>query len=249
MTHNEIINTAKVQLLRDFSCTEADFAAKDTIINKNIPFEGRRIYKSDGCFVKILCFMGKIIVSCDENMIPFFENWLRGKTSAWLFQYDKLKELERELNKHGHTIADIHEYYLPTGNADTKPMNYALRWFDQQSIFQFETDDRITESFAFDKNHPDMIAVGAYDGENLMGMAGASCDGEDLWQIGIDVFPPYKGRGIGSNLTRELKEAILAKNKVPFYGTVQSHMISKSVAIKAGFMPAWSELYTMKLKP
>ena len=59
----------------------------------------------------------------------------------------------------------------------------------------------------------------------------------------------YIGDSAETGMTfTSLKEAILAKNKVPFYGTVQSHMISKSVAIKAGFMPAWSELYTMKLK-
>lgn len=246
MTNKEIINTAKAQLLKDFSCTEADFDAKSTIINKNTLFDGRRIYDSDGCFVKMLCFMGKTVVASDESMMPFFEDWLKDKTSAWLFQYGNLKQLESRLNESGHTIADIHEYFLPLGKPDTKEMTYDLKWFNEGEIFLFKGDDRIKEAFAFDTRHPDVLAVGAYDGKELMGMAGASCDGEDMWQIGIDVFPRYKGRGIGANLTRELKEAILAKNKVPFYGTAQSHMISKSVAVKAGFMPMWAELHTRK---
>lgn len=77
-----------------------------------------------------------------------------------------------------------------------------------------------------------------------MGMAGASADSKTMWQIGINVLPEYRGRGIGTNLVTLLKNEILNRGKIPFYGTVGSHFHSQNIAINAGFFPAWAELYS-----
>jgi predicted GNAT family acetyltransferase len=60
-----------------------------------------------------------------------------------------------------------------------------------------------------------------------MGMAGASEDSKTLYQIGINVLPKYRGKGIGTNLVALLKQELLKRGKVPFYGTSVSHIISK----------------------
>ena len=65
-----------------------------------------------------------------------------------------------------------------------------------------------------------------------------------MWQIGIDVFPEYRGRKVGTNLVTLLKNEILKRGKVPFYGTVNSHFHSQNIAMNAGFFPAWAELYS-----
>ena len=80
-----------------------------------------------------------------------------------------------------------------------------------------------------------------------MGMAGASEDSKTLYQIGIDVLPGYRGKGIGTNLVVILKQELLRRGKVPFYGTSVSHMGSRNIAINAGFFPAWVELYSKKI--
>lgn len=109
---------------------------------------------------------------------------------------------------------------------------------------QFEDDDRFQEAFAFDKNHPDMLAIAAFEDNHIIGMAGASSDGETIWQIGIDVLSECRGRGIGTNLVKLLKNEILKRGEIPFYGTVESHIHSPNIAINAGFFPAWAELYS-----
>ena len=113
---------------------------------------------------------------------------------------------------------------------------------------QFKKDDRFEEAFAFDKNHPDVLAVAAFDGDNIMGIAGASADSKTMWQIGIDVLHEYRGRGIGTNLVTLLKNEILKRGKIPFYGTVESHIHSQNIAVNAGFFPAWAELYSVAKK-
>ena len=84
-----------------------------------------------------------------------------------------------------------------------------------------------------------MLAVGAFDGGQLAGLAGASADCETMWQIGVDVLPEYRRRGIASAITSRLALEILHLGKVPFYCAAWSNVRSARNAIKCGFRPAW----------
>ena len=66
---------------------------------------------------------------------------------------------------------------------------------------------------------PDVIALAAFEGETPAALCGASADGELLWQVGIDVLPPYRSRGLGRALVEALSARIVELGKVPFYGT------------------------------
>ena len=46
-----------------------------------------------------------------------------------------------------------------------------------------------------------------------------------------------------SYLNNILKNEILSCGRLPFYGTSMSHIASQRVALAAGFVPAWAELY------
>ena len=84
------------------------------------------------------------------------------------------------------------------------------------------------------------------DGE-ILGMAGASADSDVMWQIGIDVMPESKGRNLGPFITILLKREILKRGKIPYYGTVESHIQSQKVAVKSGFVPYWAEINSAPL--
>ena len=66
-------------------------------------------------------------------------------------------------------------------------------------------------------------------------------------EIGIDVLPEYKHKGIAVYLVSMLKERILDMGKVPFYGTSESHSNSLNVAIRSGFMPAFTEVFCHRI--
>ena len=51
-------------------------------------------------------------------------------------------------------------------------------------------------------------------------------------------------KGIGTTLVKLLKNEILKRGKIPFYGTAESHFHSQNIAINSGFFPAWAELYS-----
>ena len=43
-----------------------------------------------------------------------------------------------------------------------------------------------------------MLAVGAYDNGKLIGLAGCSADCEMMYQIGVDVLPEYRRKGLAA---------------------------------------------------
>ena len=50
-----------------------------------------------------------------------------------------------------------------------------------------------------------------------------------------------------SGLTACLKDEVLRRGAVPFYGTAQSHIVSLNTARRAGFRPAWAEVWAKPL--
>lgn len=134
-------------------------------------------------------------------------------------------------------------------------------WFDQEEILTFQKDNVFTSAICFSKTQPDMLAVAVlkddsgedglihqtsekfFDQSLMKGMAGVSADGAYLWQIGINVIPAAEGQGLAAKLVRMMKEEVLRLGKTPFYGTSESHNVSKLVGLKAGFVPAWTEVY------
>ena len=243
-TKTEVLQIVKAQLALDYNCQLSDFEKeKNTIVENNL-IDGRRIYDSDGCFFKMLSLGNKAVISASPMIVPWCEANLSNRDAAWIFQYPKLRMIDEKLQQLGHEITDIHHYYIPNCDVSRiKPIT-SIKWYESEDILQFEDDNRFEEALAFDENRPDVLAVAAFDGDKIMGIAGASEDSKTMWQIGIDVLPDYRGKGVGTNLVTFLKDEILNRGKIPFYGTVESHFYSQNIAINAGFFPAWAELYS-----
>ena len=53
---------------------------------------------------------------------------------------------------------------------------------------------------------------------------------------------------LGWTLTALLAREVERRGALPFYGTSMSHIASQRVALRAGFVPAWTELYAEPVK-
>lgn len=93
-----------------------------------------------------------------------------------------------------------------------------------------------------DRKQLDVLGIGAYDNEKLVGLAACSADCDDMWQIGVDVLPEYRRQGIASSLTSNLAIEILERGNVPFYCCAWSNLKSAKNALRSGFVPAWVEM-------
>jgi GNAT superfamily N-acetyltransferase len=66
-------------------------------------------------------------------------------------------------------------------------------------------------------------------------------------QIGIDVIPEYRSKGVGTFLVTTLKNKIIEQGDIPFYGTSASNYHSWNIALNSGFKPAWVEIGAKRL--
>lgn len=151
----------------------------------------------------------------------------------------RIKEINVVLARENQEARDIHHFFLPLESFPQAEPIYPVKWFKKEELEQFRVDNPFPEAICFIETGPDVLAVAAMDGEVMMGMAGVS---EDLWQIGITVKEEYRGKGIAANLVTLLKDEVICRGKVLYYGTGESHNLSNGVAIKAGFFPVWTEM-------
>ena len=209
--------------------------------------EGARIHVKHDTFFKAAIIMGKAYVMADEKMHPWVKEILAEEPPEWWCDFKNLKKLESELNKYGREIFDTHIYFLPSEEPTMERPRFAIKWFEKEELEQFRNDKRFnTYSLSFSPTQPDVLAVVAYDKKEPIAMAGCSEDGAYLWQIGVDCVAGYEGRGLAGNLVTLLKQEIIARGKVPYYGTAESHAVSRNVAIGSGFLPAWCEIQVRK---
>ena len=95
----------------------------------------------------------------------------------------------------------------------------------------------------------DAFAVAALCGGLTAGLAGASCDCSDMLQIGVDVLPAFRGRGLGAALTSRLAACIRAAGKTAFYCCEAGNLPSIKTALRSGFRPTATRLSAQKQKP
>ena len=150
--------------------------------------------------------------------------------------------LSEKLRPHGLDICFMAEYFLPDIHAlKALPCPYELRVMtptDFANLYLPEWSNALCEK----RKHLDVLGVGAYDGNALIGLAGCSADCETMWQIGVDVLPAYRKKGVASALTSRLALEILNREKVPFYCCAWSNIASARNAIRSGFRPSWVEM-------
>lgn len=157
-----------------------------------------------------------------------------------------MRWLNQRLEPLGQTVCFMAEYYLPDLRRLVKtPCQYELRMLEKadfEALYLPEWSNALCSS----RKQLDVLGVGAYESGKLIGLAGCSADAEDMWQIGVDVLPEYRKRGIASAITSTLAVEILERGKVPFYCSAWSNIRSARNAMKSGFLPAWAE---MTVKP
>lgn len=236
------------QLAIDFNCTPADFRAQQHIITTPAPHEGRRSYSPGKPFLQMAtCGMNTVLMA-DERLHAFLRSLIKDVEGHRLFTFNKLLTLNEELKQYGYQMNSTHHMFLPCRHI-REEARFRVKWLYGSEINPFYGDTRFPNAIAFPEPcpvRPDRIAVLALDGDTIMGMAGCSEDAPHWQQIGIDVLPEYRSRGIGSCLVTLLKNRIIDMGDIPFYGTAAANIQSQNIAIRSGFKPAWVETEARK---
>ena len=225
------LETAMRQSARDIGCEPEDFlkAANTVVISSPRPDAKVYLQKPQDFF--LVKYGSCEVVAVNEKIYEPMVEYFAKK------EYLNVAGL----SDFGLKVSYQTIHYLPTDKQIALTCRYetkVLHPADFAGLYLPEWSNALCEK----RKELDMLAVGAYDGEKLIGLAGASKDCEDMWQIGIDVLPEYRMQGIASALTSQLSEEIKKLGKLPFYTTNFGNVSSMKNAHKCGFKPAWIQI-------
>ena len=233
----------------EYNCKKNDFLKNENVLTESRFDERARRYSDTKHFFHMVTLGGNAVITADKALHPYLEDFMKDRCGHFLFETKNVLPLNEELKKYGYMLSDSFHMFLPKKRVDIKN-DVNVKWFYDSEIFPFYEmklfPNAILESFS--EKRPDRICVCAYDGDNIMGMAGCSEDTQGWMQIGIDVLPAYRSRGIGTYLVNILKNKIEDMGNIPFYGTSVSNYHSWNIAINCGFYPAWVEIGGKKIK-
>ena len=242
MNNQDILRVAMAQSAVDLCATTKDFEKSENVVVISRESEGARRYLKLPFSCQLVSYGNNVVASVSPEFRKIAESYIEKYPVEHLFETPNLHVLNEALMERGQKICFMAEYFLP--DVETlRPLGcgYALRTLtppDFADLYLPEWSNALCK----DRKHLDVLGVGAYDGDKLVGLAACSADCETMWQIGVDVLPTYRRQGIAAALTSHLAIEILNRGKVPFYCAAWSNVKSVRNAIKSGFRPAWVEM-------
>lgn len=246
MTNQDILAAAMRQSAIDSGCDASDFLKKENVVVISKTDERARRYLKLPFACDLTTYGGNIVASVDEKLAADVTDYINKYDSCHCFETPNLHVLREKLAPYGLDICFMAEYFLPDMQV-LKPLDcgYEIKILEKDEFAPYylpEWGNALCEG----RKPLDSLAVGAFDGDKLIGLAGASADCDTMWQIGVDVLPSCRRNGIASAVTSRLACEVVKRGKVPFYCCAWSNIASARNAVKSGFRPAWVQVTAKK---
>ena len=240
--------TIKTTLAATFACDPAAWSAECNTIVAAAALPGRlRFPIPSRPFLLGSCGAG-VVISCHESRLDWVRAELAPHGRDVLLSLPLLAEIDRQLVRDGQRL---HGPLLRFACNDDSfrpapcPEGITLTLHQGEQIHELYVYRGFENALEYDhaSPRPDVLAVAAWRGQSLVGIAGSSADSDDLWQVGVDVATAARGAGIGRALVGILTEAILAAGKVPYYSTAVANLRSAALALGLGYRLAWTDVF------
>lgn len=243
-----MISILKEQLAIDANCAQEDFDREANSVKILCHNHLKRRNLSNDLLLFMACFGKGTVAAVDKELEAFMAKYIENMDGFRCFDMP-LNILENELKKYGGIISEIEEFYLLNKNeiCQVTPA-FDVKILKGAAIKKLYSDHRFHMAMGYsqDSDRRDMLAVVAYENDEILGVAAASNDTDHIWQIGIDVVPEKQKQHVATDLVKIISNEVLKRNKIPYYGTAWSNIASKRVAINAGYKPVWVEMKAMK---
>ena len=242
MTNKEILEISLQQSAYDCSCKAQDFLSGHNIVTHSKSHPKARKYLPLPLECDLVSYGNNIVAQVSERTRNAVEEYIGRYDVHRCFETPFINVLNELLTPYDLKVCFMAEYFLPdVTNLKALDCGYELRVLQKSELEGLYTE-QWSNCLTFHDRERDVLAVGAYDNGRLIGLAGCSADCETMYQIGVDVLPEYRRKGIASVVTSRLALEVLAMGKVPFYCAAWSNIKSVRNAIKSGFRHAWIEL-------
>ncbi|NEU04848.1 GNAT family N-acetyltransferase [Clostridium senegalense] len=230
MNKMQIKKIVKENLGKYLNCEQEIFEHDGVIFHKPI----RLNEFQQNPFLEITNIEKAIIVSASYEIMDNMKTLLVGKSRDEIFECPLI---------YGQSI-----YYIP----DIKKLKlcdllpkYEYFYLEGNEINKLREIKGFTNSLEFDEDGSTSTAIVFFamkDGE-IIGLAGASNEYSNMWEMGIDVKSNYRTDGLATVLVNHLMHKILSKNVLPIYCASSSNIASQAVAHRAGLIPYWISTY------
>lgn len=242
MTNKDILEIALQQSAYDCNCEAEDFLAEHNIVSISKANPNARKYIPLPLECGLVSYGNNIVAQTSKRTKAVVTEYINKYLAYRCFETPNINVLNELLTPFNLKVCFMAEYFLPdVTKLKILDCKYELRVLQKEDFADLYLD-QWSNCFSFENRERDVLAVGAYDDGKLIGLAGCSADCEMMYQIGVDVLPEYRQKGIASAITSKLALEILALGKVPFYCAAWANIKSVRNAIKSGFYPAWLEL-------
>ena len=242
MTNRQILRIAMEQSAIDSGCRPEDFAAGGVRIVDACAHPQARRYLKLPFLCDFTSYGSGVVASVSPHYRALAEEYLARFDAVHCFETPNLHWLMQRLALLGANVCFMAEYFLPdAARRPPRTCPFEMRLLAPADFAGLYLP-QWSNALCAERAGLDMLAVGAYDGGQLIGLAGASADCDAMWQIGVDVLPAYRRQGVAAALTGRLAGEVFARGKVPFYCCAWSNVASARNAIASGFRPAWVQL-------
>lgn len=242
MTNTEILDIAMRQSAVDQNCEPGDYLRSEHRVVPSRAHPQARKYLELPLDCDLVSYGGNIVASINEKYRDAVTDYINAYPAEHCFETPNMHVLDDALRTSGLRICFMAEYFLPDLNhLALLNCDCEIKILHSQEIAGLYLP-QWSNALCEKRKQLDVLAAGAYDNGRLIGLAGASADCDTMRQIGIDVLPEYRRRGIASALTSRLAIEILKQGKVPFYCAAWSNLKSVRNALRCGFRPAWVEM-------
>jgi hypothetical protein len=155
----------------------------------------------------------------------------------------QLVEISKELSKYNFSIS-CGQAMLPDLSAKhlVRDIPYRTYLYRKHELGQLSDCSVVSVS-----EETEFVFV-AFDNDNVIGAASANSQGDNIYEIGIDVLSNYRRAGIASSLTSKLTWEILRRNKIPYAITAWSNIASRGVLQRCNYLPSWVRMDSMGKK-
>lgn len=248
----DVLQAIRRVLAADCACEEHDLLDEGIVVTEARELPGRRRYPFPSRPLLVVTMGAGVVVSCDRERVEWARANLSHLRRDELFGAITIGRMAAEVERGGqYLVGPVLKYACSQRDlrpADAPPGIEIISVEGDEIVDLYKHkgfEDAL--SYRTDTPRPDVMATVAMRAGEICGIAGASADSEELWQIGVGVVEAMRGRGVGRALVGRLTAGVLDAGKVPHYSTTVSNLRSRAVAISLGYWPAWTELHAMDL--
>lgn len=176
------------QLALEYNAKPENFTANQVTVTTPAKPDGVRLYSHELPFFQMASTGSGVVITANEVLHPFLKEFAgdteRFKHPYWLFELPHLLCIERELNKYDYMLSSTFHMFLPgkPHKARVMPCAFTLKWFDKTSVKTLYPNTDFPNALSEKENpdRPDVLALAAYDGDEIAALAGASADGRTV---------------------------------------------------------------------